>query len=296
MKKSIKNRNKMKSRKRKTHTKRKHPFKGSGTGSSKASLSPIDELNRIDKEKETMNVIQKLKTILKMAPEELPSTTAFGKEIKDMSITEIKNNLRFLGVYDTTGLIEKPEYQNLLIEKYSDLENDTVDRILNNFIAKRREQLMRELRENEEKQRRKNLEKQRMQEEQRRRMQEEQIRKEQEKQRIKAEARMNQMQEHFNKIIQDDIDSDVNSHILEEESLQRYQRYPQYPQYPANQGMYSRNYSYPPPPPTLPPFRQAKYEIDYDTGVIYKTNSNSITSRLDTEYTDYEKLAKKHGF
>ncbi len=287
MKKSIKNRNKIKSRKRKTHTKRKHPFKGSGTGSSKASLSPIDELNRIDKEKETMNVIQKLKTILKMAPEELPSTTAFGKEIKDMSITEIKNNLRFLGVYDTTGLIEKPEYQNLLIEKYSDLENDTVDRILNNFIAKRREQLMRELRENEEKQRRKNLEKQRMQEEQRRRMQEEQIRKEQEKQRRKAEARMVEMQKVFNDIIQMDIDSDVNSHILEEERLQRYQRYPQYPQYPANQGMYSRNYSYPPPPPTLPPFRQAKYEIDYDKGIIYKTTWNGIKSEIHSQYTQY---------
>jgi hypothetical protein len=268
----------MKSKKRKTHTKRKHPFKGSGTGSSKA-LSPVDELNRIDKEKQTMNVIQKLKTILKLAPEELPRTTAFGKEIKDISITELTNNLRFLGA-DTTGLFERPEYENLLIEKYSEIKNDTVDRILNNFIAKRREQLMRELRENEEKQRRKNLEKQRMQEEQRRRMQEERIRKEQEKQRRKAESRMVEMQKVFNDIIQMDIDSDVQSHIAYEESLQ-------YPQYPANQGMYSRNYSYPPPPPTLPPFRPATYEIDYNKGIIYKTTWNGIKSEIHSQYTHY---------
>ena len=279
MKKSIKNRNKMKSKKRKTHTKRKHPFKGSGTGSSKA-LSHIDELNRIDKEKETMNVIQKLKTILKLAPEELPSTTAFGKEIKDISSTELTNNLRFLGA-DTTGLFEKPEYQNSLSNKYSEIKNDTVDRILNNVIAKRREQLMRESRENEEKQRLINLEKQRKQEEQRQRMQEEQRRKEQEKQRRKAEARMIEMQKVFNDIIQMDIDSDVQSHILEEERLQRYQRYPQYP---ANQGMYSRNYSYHPP---LPPFRQAKYEIDYDKGIIYKTTWNGIKSEIHSQYTHY---------
>ena len=279
MKKSIKNRNKMKSKKRKTHTKRKHPFKGSGIGSSKA-LSPLDELNRIDKEKETMNVIQKLKTILKLAPEELPSTTDFGKEIKDISSTDLKNNLIFLGA-DTTGLFEKPEYQNSLSNKYSEIKNDTVDRILNNVIAKRREQLMRELRENEEKQRLINLEKQRKQEEQRQRMQEEQRRKEQEKQRRKAEARMIKMQNYFNDIIQMDIDSDVQSNILEEERLQRY------PQYPANQGMYSRNYSYPPPPPTLPPFREATYKIDYDKGVIYKTTWNGIKSEIHTEYTKY---------
>jgi hypothetical protein len=279
MKKSIKNRNKMKSKKRKTHAKRKHTFKGSGTGSSKA-LSPLDELNRIDKEKETMNVIQKLKTILKLAPEELPSTTAFGKEIKDISSTELTNNLRFLGA-DTTGLFEKPEYQNSLSNKYSEIKNDTVDRILNNVIAKRREQLMRELRENEEKQRLINLEKQRKQEEQRQRMQEEQRKRMQEEQRRKEEARIIEMQKVFNDIIKMDTDNDA---LLEEERLQRYQRYPQYP---ANQGMYSRNYSYPPPPHTLPPFRQATYETDYNKGIIYKTTWNGIKSEIHSQYTHY---------
>ena len=279
MKKSIKNRNKTKSRKRtKINTKRKYKFRGSGTGSSKA-LSPIDELNRIDREKQRMNVKQKLEAINKLAPEELVIT--IDKEPKDMSISELKNNLAFLGVYDTKRFIEKTEFQNLLSSKYTEMNNDTVDHVLDSVITKRRATLVRELRENEEKQRMLNLEKQRMQEEktrrkeeEKRRMQEEQIRKEQEKQRKKAQSKMNE-------IIDMDIDSDVQSHIAYEESL----RHSRYPRYPQNQATYSRNYGYPPPP--LPPFRPATYQIDYENGIIHKTTWNGIKTQIHTEYTKY---------
>ena len=274
MKKSIKNRNKTKSTKRrKPHTKRKYKFRGSGTGSSKA-MSPIDEVNHIDREKQTMNVKQKLEAILKLAPEELVATkTAFGKEPKDMSISELKNNLAFLGV-DTSTFIERIEFQNSLSSKYTEMNNVNVDQLLDVAIKKRRAKLMRELRENEEKQRLINLETQRKQEEQRQRMQEEQRRKEQEKQRKNAQSKMNEMQKYFNQIIEMDIDSDVQSH---EESQQ----------YSPNQSMYSRNYGYPPPPPPLPPFRPATYQIDYENGIIYKTTWNGIKTPIHTKYTKY---------